>query len=499
MRPSRVLILVLIAAIVAAVAAWLLASQIKSPAEVQAETEPPAASLITAPVEFIELSDNVITSGTSRFEEPVSVTVAADGVIETAPERGADIAEGDVAMVANGRPLFVLDGDLPMWRPILPATEGSDVAQLQEALTRLGFDTGPIDGIYGPLTQAAVSDLYESRGFEALGPSEEELDGVTDASRAAADANDAVTAARQAITDLDNSILLDDGVVAATAALAQAEAARDVADAALAAAPPGTLAGELALLQQAASEAATAVNNAQNGLDAASAAASAVIAEERAQLEDAVEQAIRARTDARKALSRLREATGVTLLPSELFFIDGLPGRIDTVPVGRGDLAQGVIMTVTGQNLVINGSLPRDRWRLVSEGDEVTIENRDTGAEIAGVLGFVADEPGTNGVEGTRYYFEVEPLDANEEELDDLRNVSVRLIIPVVSSGGRVLAVPLAALSLAGDGNSIVEVEDANGETRFVDVQVGLTTEGTAEITPISGSLEEGDRVVVGR
>ena len=156
-------------------------------------------------------------------------------------------------------------------------------------------------------------------------------------------------------------------------------------------------------------------------------------------------------------------------------------------------------MTVTGQNLVINGSLPRDRWRLVNEGDTLTIENRDTGGEIEGILSLVADEPGTNGVDASRYYFEVEPQGATEEELDQLRNVSVRLIIPVVSSGGRVLAVPLAALSLAADGNSIVEVEDADGSTRFVTVSVGLTTEGTAEISPVEGQLEEGDRVVVGR
>ena len=499
MRPSRVLVLVLIAAIAAAAVAWALASRIRSPAEIQAETEPPAASLITAPVEFIELSDNVITSGTSRFEEPVSVSVAAEGIIEVAPERGADIAEGDVAMVANGRPLIVLDGDLPMWRPFIPATEGTDIVQLQEALNRLGFDPGPIDGIYGPLTQGAVSDLYESRGFEAIGPTEDQLDSITDAQRGSVDANEAVAEARKAITELDNSVLLDDGVVAAAQAVTAAETAKALAEAALAGAAAGTPPGQLALLQQAVTDATAALTNAKNGLDAATAAATAALAPERALLEDALEQAIRGRDDARKALSRLRTSTGVTVPPSELFFIDGLPGRIDTVPVSRGDVAQGLVMTVTGQNLVINGSLPRDRWRLVSEGDNVTIENRDTGGEIDGLLSFVADEAGTNGVEGTRYYFEVEPLDASEEQLDDLRNVSVRLVIPVVSTGGRVLAVPLAALSLSGDGNSIVEVEDEDGTTRFVDVEVGLTTEGTAEITPIDDNLEEGDRVVVGR
>lgn len=499
MRPSRVLILVLAAAIAAAVVAWVLASRIRSPAEIQAETAPPPASLITAPVEFVELSDAVITSGTSRFEEPFSVNLAAEGVIEIPPERGAQIEEGNVALVANGRPLIVLEGDLPMWRPITPGTEGSDVVLLQEALARLGFDAGPIDGIYGPLTQGAVSDLYESLGFEPVLPTDEQNDALEAARFAAIDANEAVGEARRAIKDLEATVALDPGVVAASSNLGAAEAALTAAETALAQAPADTPPEQLAALQAAVAEATTSVVNAQNGLDAATAAAEAAIAAELDQLEDALDLAIRGRNDANKALARLRKSTGITIPPSEVVFIDGLPGRIDSVPVGRGDLAQGVVMTVTGQNLVINGSLPRDRWSLVSEGDEVEIENRDTGEKINGVLSFVAGEPGTNGVDAGRYYFEVEPLDASEEEFDNLRNVSVRLTIPVVTSAGRVLAVPVAALSLRADGNSIVEVENPDGTTRFVTVEVGLTTEGTAEVTPIEGNLEEGDQVVVGR
>lgn len=499
MRPSRVLILVVVAAIAAAGIAWALASRIQSPAEIQAETAPPEPSLITVPVEFIELEDAVITSGTSRFEEPVAVSIAAEGVIEVAPERGAEINEGDVALVVNGRPLFILDGDLPMWRPILPATEGSDVVQLQESLARLGFDPGPVDGIYGPRTQGAVTDLYASRGFDATGPTDMQTDALEGAQLAASDAHKAVTDARQAIADLDATIALDEGVIAAVAALTSAQATLIAAEQAVAAAPVSTPPDQLAALQAAAAAAAEAVVNAQNGLDAATAAAEAALAPERKQLSDALDQAIRARTEANKALARLRKTTGVSVLLSEVAFVDGLPGRIDTVPVARGDFAQGIVMTVTGQNLVINGSLPRDRWTLVSEGDAVEIENRDTGEMIDGVLSFVADESGTNGVDSSRYYFEVEPIGATEAEFDNLRNVSVRLTIPVVSSGGRVLAVPLAALSLAADGNSIVEVENPDGTTRFVTVDVGLTTEGTAEVSPIDGELSEGDQVVVGR
>ncbi len=38
---------------------------------------------------------------------------------------------------------------------------GSDVAALQQALDRNGLDPGPIDGAYGPMTQAAVAQFQQ--------------------------------------------------------------------------------------------------------------------------------------------------------------------------------------------------------------------------------------------------------------------------------------------------------------------------------------------------
>jgi multidrug efflux pump subunit AcrA (membrane-fusion protein) len=76
----------------------------------------------------------------------------------------------------------------------------------------------------------------------------------------------------------------------------------------------------------------------------------------------------------------------------------------------------------------------------------------------------------------------------------------VRITIPVESTDGEVLAVPIAALSATADGTSRVEVaEGEGGATRFVTVNPGLSAEGYVEVDPVDGNLGEGDRVVVGR
>lgn len=43
------------------------------------------------------------------------------------------------------------------------------VAAAQEALTRLGYHCGPIDGIYGPETADAVAQLQKNYGYQITG------------------------------------------------------------------------------------------------------------------------------------------------------------------------------------------------------------------------------------------------------------------------------------------------------------------------------------------
>lgn len=48
-------------------------------------------------------------------------------------------------------------------------SSGPDVEDLQRQLGRLGYDTGPVDGRFGPATRAAVIDFQKRRGLSADG------------------------------------------------------------------------------------------------------------------------------------------------------------------------------------------------------------------------------------------------------------------------------------------------------------------------------------------
>ena len=67
-------------AILLAVAAWLAGNQVRSPAQVAADTAPPPPSEITAPVEHRVLSSDVIGRGTVRYGSPQPVVLATSSV-----------------------------------------------------------------------------------------------------------------------------------------------------------------------------------------------------------------------------------------------------------------------------------------------------------------------------------------------------------------------------------------------------------------------------------
>jgi multidrug efflux pump subunit AcrA (membrane-fusion protein) len=105
----------------------------------------------------------------------------------------------------------------------------------------------------------------------------------------------------------------------------------------------------------------------------------------------------------------------------------------------------------------------------------------------------VADSPGTDGVDGFHIYFET----LVDETAANLEGFSLRLTIPVKSTGEAVTVVPISALSLAADGTSRVQV-DNNGTFEFVVVEAGLSADGFVEVTPVDGKLAPGQRVVIG-
>ena len=192
---------------------------IRSPAQVAAETAPPAADVLTAPVEHRVLKDTIVLRGTVRADQTVEVaprSAGGDGtpVITRVPvEAGQRVKAGQVLLEVSGRPVFVLPGDVPAYRDLRPGAEGRDVAQVQSALRGLGHDTGAdAEGVFGAGTKAALAALYAAAGYEPR-PAETDDGARLDA------AEDAVLAAERALQDSEGEDV------------ARERAERDLADA----------------------------------------------------------------------------------------------------------------------------------------------------------------------------------------------------------------------------------------------------------------------------
>ncbi len=497
--------------------------------------------------------DEPVTVGLSgSFAEQPDALVVTDVV-----DLDATLNEGSRAVEIAGRPVFFLIGEIPMYRDLRPGSTGVDVLQLEAALARLGYFAGTPDETWDQATGAAVASWYDAAGYRVNGLSDEEEQAlraarrrVTDAQAAVADAQGSTSGAGQAeLLSAQSQIdaaesALELALLDRDRALAQAEAPERQTQAALDAAafarfdagrrlsaaeggehpdtgkPPTP--AELSALREELADARAAEAEAQQAHDEAAAELRRVRIEQGSivdQARDAVAIARAALSDLRRSrdaggaarqvnaardelseaqrdLARMESELGTWLPAGELVFLDRMPVRVDQIAAERGSIVIDSFMTVSGSELAVRAAVSEVDATRLSEGQPVQIDNPESGVPVPGSIVRVADRPGTNGVAADRVYVEILP---EGEVSTEVVGQNVRIVIPVSSTGGRVLAVPAAALSATADGSTIVQVDDG-GELRTVEVETGLAAEGLVEVTPVAGgTLSEGDFVVVGR
>jgi hypothetical protein len=435
------------------------------------------------------ISTRVIARGQGEAAGSVEVTVAADAggasaiVTGRVPEVGSTVNEGAVLIEVGGRPVLALGGDLPAYRALAAGQSGPDVSQLEESLVRMGRDPGTRDGVYDAALGNAVATFYRDSGYSP--PSlPEGVQASIDGARSGVDsARSQVNAARQALNQA--------GAGPTQQQLTEAQGAVNVAQVKLDAANGGGDAIEIA-------EAQAELANAQAALAALQLPRST--SAEQAALREANTALSKANTELNEALAK--NATPFPL--AELVFIPGLPQRVDSVFFQRGEKINGPVLVVSGAQLQVVATVTAAEREFLSEGTTVRIDGGGLDGEVTGIITSFKEKSGSDngggGGSGERsfdIYVTPQNITAGQEAL--LRNANVRLQIDVKSTDGDVLAVPLAALSANAGGESSVEVENDDGSTRIVKVEVGLSAEGFAEVTPVEGELSEGDRVVVGK
>ncbi|WP_432564145.1 hypothetical protein [Kineococcus sp. SYSU DK003] len=488
LRRNRVLLLVAAVAVVGLVGGLLLGRFAFGAPEAAAV---PEAGLVTVPVEFGELSNDVTIRGEVAYSDSVEVRIDTAAISGPAVVTGRVPAVGDeltglsTALEVAGRPVLVLPGELPAYRTLQVGVSGPDVVQFKQALRAVGLDGGNPDGAGGDVfdTRAAgaVTALYQQAGYPA--PAAQE--GADEAVRAAQDGVRAAEATLSAArTDLGlarggpDAVAVREADNAVNSARRELESAQaqDPVDANLVA----DLTDALGLAQ---------LRRTQLDRPADTTAQSAAVT--------AAQQALR---DARDALAAARDRALPSLPAGEVLYLADLPRRVDAVTATRGSVLDGPAMTVSGAALAVSGSAAEADARLLAVGGEAFFDLPD-GTQHRAVISTLA--PGEAGA--SRWTVSLTPDPLSPEQVTGLQGSNLRVSIPVGATQGPVLSVPLAALSAGTGGDSRVEVVDGDPRegrdagTRLVVVQTGLAADGAVEVRALEGELAEGDLVVVGR
>jgi len=183
---KRQTILTSVAAITVVAGAAMATNVLSSSA--QLETEPAAVVAVgdTTTVQRGDLSSEREFRATISFGEPWRLTTAATGTITQQQPVGTTVGFGERLVRIDDKPLFLGRGGMPMFRELTKVDtstkdesgkrpkllSGFDVAQLQLFLLDGGFDAGArleVDGVFGPITEAAVKAWQGSGRQRAAG------------------------------------------------------------------------------------------------------------------------------------------------------------------------------------------------------------------------------------------------------------------------------------------------------------------------------------------
>ncbi|TDC53788.1 peptidoglycan-binding protein [Jiangella ureilytica] len=430
---SRTLLAVGGSAVIALGAGIYAGTRITSPADAVARTAAPEASEVTVPVELRTLNSEVVTRG----------DVTSAGAVDITPETGGlempPIVTGQVpevgAEIAEGAALLEIVG-----RPLI-ALAGE-----------LPMYRSLRPGMSGPDVEQLELTL-ERLGLDP-GEVDDEYTGATG----------------NAVAELFERIGYEPPEPDPQAEQ-ELDAANDQVD-----------------------QAEDAVEDAEDALDAAGDAPGqdgAPVDEDA--LQDALDDARDRLDDAEAARDEAAVAAGTPLPAAEVVFVPSLPRRVDEVSVRRGGEVDGAVMSVSGASLVVTANVDDADHERLAVDQPVTIEV-PTGEEVPGTITAIEEATGD---EATGWDVTVTPGELTPEQAEALRGANVRITVPIESTDGDVLAVPLAALTAGPGGESRVEVM-RDGVAELVEVAVGLTAEGYAEVSAVEGTLAEGDLVVVG-
>ncbi|MEU4834382.1 peptidoglycan-binding protein [Streptosporangium sp. NPDC023615] len=125
----------------------------------------------TAEITRGDVVDTTSLSGRLTYSGEHTPAVGAGGTVTAVPAEGRVIRRGRALLGVDRRPLTLMYGRVPLYRPLrFGVEEGPDVEQLERNLRALGHgDDLTVDEEFTPATSSAVLEWQEARGLPRTG------------------------------------------------------------------------------------------------------------------------------------------------------------------------------------------------------------------------------------------------------------------------------------------------------------------------------------------
>jgi len=418
----------------------------------------------------------------------VTIPAGAGGTITSLSAENSTVEEGGILYTRDEQPVIVFYGEIPAYRTLnTRSADGADVIQLEEALTRLGYDEDgefDLDGDFTTATRDAIKALQDDFGIDDTGVLQMGLyvfvDGPVFVAETLVDVGSAVSPGSPVVA----TSTMPSGTVTALASEGEVLSHGDtlfvvegnpvtlfVTDVPFyRALTVGTVGDDVRVLEE---------TLATSGFDAGG----ALIVD--GEFDDATLDAVATWQESIGA-----PVDGVVNIGEIVVTED--PIRIATAHVGIGsNVAPGTMLfTPSTSTSVVSVQLPAEDQEIVVVGDAVNV-----------VMPNGTDEPGTVTSVGTiairsqefGTYFEVEVILDREGAGAGLDEAPVEVEL-IDDRAVDVLAVPVSALLALSEGGYAVEVDDGAGGTTLVGVDIDMYADGWVEIS--SPQIEAGMRVV---
>jgi peptidoglycan hydrolase-like protein with peptidoglycan-binding domain len=129
----------------------------------------PALPPATAKVTRTTLVETRKVSGALGYGDAVPVSAAQTGTLTWIAPVGSTVKRGKPLFKLDERPVVALYGSLPLYRTLRVAVEGTDVKQLEENLSKLGYGGFTLDDTYTTATAQAARRWQANLGLPQTG------------------------------------------------------------------------------------------------------------------------------------------------------------------------------------------------------------------------------------------------------------------------------------------------------------------------------------------